>query len=83
MVEWGSIGGKSQIDTLIGLTSLISYDASDIEKMNRMMDVGIVVLDMKKFPNLAWDKNYIEINGLRVMSVEQFLRYLESQVMPA
>lgn len=84
MVEWGSIGGKSQIDTLIGLTSLISYDGSDLEKMERMMDVGIVVLDMKKFPNLSWENSYPkEINGLRVMSVEQFLRYLENEVGPA
>jgi hypothetical protein len=85
IVELGAIEGKSQIDTLIDLSSVVTTGnfSSSVENLDRMLDLGIVVLDAKKFPMFfgLQDPQYPK-NGLLVMSVEQCLRYIEFVINP-
>ena len=86
IVEWGTIGGKSQIDTLIELTSKIvrTNPQTGVENLDRILDLGIAIIDTRKFPILTAEENPVgPRNGLLVMSVEQCNRYLESQLQDA
>lgn len=84
IVEMGSMGEKSQIENLIKLATELSWYYPAAENFDRMLDLGIVVLDLKKFPMLSWNQGtQIAKNGLLVMNREQFLTYLDSFLAPA